>query len=614
MTFVGALLLGLCQELTNVVVAVARRRRVPPGAPGHPRPLPRASPCCSCRRSACRPAGSSAATSRRCRRLRRSLVAGAALVAVVAVLVNARPDDLAGPRRPGARDRHHRPVARRAHRAVGPDLARRSTCSSASARSSPARSFGGDSVLGMLLGGAGGRRARRARRPARGPPARPAPRAEHVRHRAHRPRGGAGRPARLRARRARRSAGPTSSGSRPAPTPRSPCGARSCSSCSASLVGVVRRSWFGRQLTAIRDSELAAATLGLRVRWAKVAIFAFSAFIAGCAGALFGGMPAPCDGTPVRAGQQPRDPAVRLRRRHHHRDRRGGRRRAVRRCSSTRRPRSPTSPAWCSWPSAPPPSASAASPTASPAWSSSAVGGRRSAHGAARPRPAPRARRRRGAPTRGRGGAAVTAAARAPARGSRSALLVAAVVVAATPVGVGPAAEAQDAGDARRLPGHGRRLRAPRASTTPRACCPIPPPVDLGAPDALRHDRQRPGDLRPGVGADPGDLLANPDAAPRAGQRGLPGRHHPAVPVPGRGDLGHRRARRPSRTRRPGSTPGSRSATATSSAAGRRCPALDAPAVATVGVDVGAGDHHDRRRRRSRCTPAPRSATSTCSA
>ncbi|HJR23920.1 MAG TPA: ABC transporter permease, partial [Acidimicrobiales bacterium] len=58
----------------------------------------------------------------------------------------------------------------------------------------------------------------------------------------------------------------------------------------AVLVGAVRRSWFGRQLTAIRDSELAAATLGLRVRWSKVAIFAFSAFIAGCAGSLFGGM------------------------------------------------------------------------------------------------------------------------------------------------------------------------------------------------------------------------------------------------------------------------------------------------------------------------------------
>jgi branched-chain amino acid transport system permease protein len=55
-------------------------------------------------------------------------------------------------------------------------------------------------------------------------------------------------------------------------------------------VGAVRRSWFGRQLTAVRDSELAAATLGLRVRRVKVAIFAVSGFVAGCAGALFGGL------------------------------------------------------------------------------------------------------------------------------------------------------------------------------------------------------------------------------------------------------------------------------------------------------------------------------------
>jgi branched-chain amino acid transport system permease protein len=63
------------------------------------------------------------------------------------------------------------------------------------------------------------------------------------------------------------------------------------------LVGVVRRSWFGRQLTAIRDSELAAATLGLPVRTVKVAIFAFSAFIAGCAGSLFGGLSNTVDGS-----------------------------------------------------------------------------------------------------------------------------------------------------------------------------------------------------------------------------------------------------------------------------------------------------------------------------
>lgn len=56
------------------------------------------------------------------------------------------------------------------------------------------------------------------------------------------------------------------------------------------IVVAVRRSSFGRQLTAVRDSELAAATLGLRVRRTKVAIFALSGFIAGCGGALFGGL------------------------------------------------------------------------------------------------------------------------------------------------------------------------------------------------------------------------------------------------------------------------------------------------------------------------------------
>ena len=65
----------------------------------------------------------------------------------------------------------------------------------------------------------------------------------------------------------------------------------------AVAVGIVRRSWFGRQLTAIRDSELAAATLGARVKTAKVVIFSASAFIAGCAGALFGGLSGAVQGT-----------------------------------------------------------------------------------------------------------------------------------------------------------------------------------------------------------------------------------------------------------------------------------------------------------------------------
>jgi branched-chain amino acid transport system permease protein len=65
----------------------------------------------------------------------------------------------------------------------------------------------------------------------------------------------------------------------------------------AVAVGVVRRSWFGRQLTAIRDSEMAAATLGLGVRSTKVLAFAFSGFIAGCTGSLFGGLSAVVQGS-----------------------------------------------------------------------------------------------------------------------------------------------------------------------------------------------------------------------------------------------------------------------------------------------------------------------------
>ncbi len=58
----------------------------------------------------------------------------------------------------------------------------------------------------------------------------------------------------------------------------------------AIAVVAIRQSWFGRQLTALRDSELASATLGMSVRRAKLAIFTFSGFVAGCAGGLFGGL------------------------------------------------------------------------------------------------------------------------------------------------------------------------------------------------------------------------------------------------------------------------------------------------------------------------------------
>ena len=57
----------------------------------------------------------------------------------------------------------------------------------------------------------------------------------------------------------------------------------------------VKRGSFGRRLAALRDSQAACATLGLDVRRVKLAVFAASAFIAGLAGALFGGLKSPAD-------------------------------------------------------------------------------------------------------------------------------------------------------------------------------------------------------------------------------------------------------------------------------------------------------------------------------
>ncbi|MGH9164435.1 MAG: ABC transporter permease, partial [Acidimicrobiales bacterium] len=66
--------------------------------------------------------------------------------------------------------------------------------------------------------------------------------------------------------------------------------------CAAVFAGVavgvlaLRRGRLGRRLTAMGDSQTACATLGLDVRRAKLAVFAASAFVAGLAGALFGGL------------------------------------------------------------------------------------------------------------------------------------------------------------------------------------------------------------------------------------------------------------------------------------------------------------------------------------
>ena len=57
-------------------------------------------------------------------------------------------------------------------------------------------------------------------------------------------------------------------------------------------VGVLalRRSAFGRRLSAMRDSPAACATLGLDIRRTKLIVFCASSAIAGLAGGLFGGL------------------------------------------------------------------------------------------------------------------------------------------------------------------------------------------------------------------------------------------------------------------------------------------------------------------------------------
>ncbi len=54
----------------------------------------------------------------------------------------------------------------------------------------------------------------------------------------------------------------------------------------------LRRGSFGRRLAAMRDSQAACATLGLDIRRTKLTVFCLSAFIAGIAGSLFGGLKA----------------------------------------------------------------------------------------------------------------------------------------------------------------------------------------------------------------------------------------------------------------------------------------------------------------------------------
>jgi branched-chain amino acid transport system permease protein len=55
-------------------------------------------------------------------------------------------------------------------------------------------------------------------------------------------------------------------------------------------VVALRRSRLGRRLIAMKDSPAACATLGMNLQWTKLALFGFSAALAGFAGALYGGV------------------------------------------------------------------------------------------------------------------------------------------------------------------------------------------------------------------------------------------------------------------------------------------------------------------------------------
>lgn len=61
----------------------------------------------------------------------------------------------------------------------------------------------------------------------------------------------------------------------------------------AVTVLALRRSTFGRRLVALSDSPAACATVGLKVRRTRLAVFALSAGLAGLGGALYGGLQGP---------------------------------------------------------------------------------------------------------------------------------------------------------------------------------------------------------------------------------------------------------------------------------------------------------------------------------
>ena len=163
----------------------------------------------------------------------------------------------------------------------------------------------------------------------------------------------------------------------------------------------------------------------------------------------------------------------------------------------------------------------------------------------------------------------------------RGARIVLAVVVAATFVDLAPpAARAQDAEPG--LAGYQGRAAASglHAMYNPAGLLPLPPPVDLGAPDALATIASGPSTFARASVLDPGDLLASPDALLAQASTDYPAGTIPAYPfrVSATSGVGE-----PAVESNP--APGLHAWVEVgegTSLARATMPALDAPAVATV--------------------------------
>ena len=166
-------------------------------------------------------------------------------------------------------------------------------------------------------------------------------------------------------------------------------------------------------------------------------------------------------------------------------------------------------------------------------------------------------------------------------RGSR---VVLGIVVAATLLQGGPADAVDDVAAAATLGGYQGTAAASGLHALYNAgdVLPLPPPVDIGAPDALATIASGPSTFARASVADPGDLLANPDAILVLASAGYPAGSVPPYPfrVSAASGVG-------APTAEVAPAPGLDArvrADGTGSSAEATMPAVDAPAVATFGT------------------------------